>query len=228
MGDVILEIIICVVIPSAFLCIFLDNKARLLMISFVSGVIACLLVYYLDNNILSKMLGGLSSYFVSTISPLIEELIKFIPIFFLIKKSAQELDAKSVVGLSFTVGVGFCVVENLYFLLYSVSSSGLVWIISRCIGTGLMHSISSTVIGLGLYYGFNDARLRFEFLLSAFCFAAMYHGLFNLLVQAQSFKFLGILIPILSYIVILYFIFKDSINRFLLVEENSKYENRIN
>jgi len=218
MGDIVLQIVVSLLIPCAFLCLFLDKAARRLIQALLAGLLACLFVYAVDNYLLPVFHIAIDSYFLTTISPIFEELTKLIPLFILLKKN--DINGKDVVSTSFVVGVGFSIVENLYFLVSNASTSSLIWIISRCIGTGLMHSISCTVIGVGLSYARKDRRLYFEFLMSAYFFATMYHGLFNFCVQSPSYQFIGILIPVISYLVISYLVYKNELSVLLLSEDS--------
>jgi len=216
MDIVTIEIVLCVILPICLLCFFLDSKPRSLMMAFILGIIACLCAYWM-NTFIYYSTELESEYFITTMAPIMEELVKYIPIIVLIKRT--EYDIKSTVAMAFAVGVGFCVVENLSYLISYLETADIIWIISRCIGTGLMHSISATIIGMGMYFSYSEKRIRLLLNASSYFFAVMYHGLFNILVQSEYFNVLAILIPVLSYLLVQAFLNKDELSKILLNEK---------
>lgn len=216
MDIITIEIVLCVLLPICLLCFFLDSKPRSLMMAFMSGVIACLCAYWVNTFIIDTT-DMETEYFITTIAPMIEELVKYLPIIVLMKHEKNNI--KSTAALAFAVGVGFCVVENLSYLVIYIETANIIWIIARSVGTGLMHSISATIIGIGLYFSYSEKHIRLLLNMSVYFFAVMYHGLFNILVQSEYFKVLAILIPVLSYLLVQAFLNKDELSKILLNEK---------
>ena len=199
MGNLIVNTLLCILIPILMLCGLLDKKARIPCIALMLGCCMCLAAYYL-NTYLYPRLGCTYFYLITTISPMVEELLKFLPI--LVFSCVCSHEKEQIVPFAFATGIGFAIIENSYMLLQSADTATTVWIITRGIGTGLMHGMSTAMLGVGIYMARQDRRLIFVGTLSALFLAIMYHGAYNCMIQTDSIKFLGILLPIFTYIAV--------------------------
>ena len=119
-------------------------------------------------------------------------------------------DRPTLIANSFAVGVGFALLENVVILTQNVENVTIFWALVRGFGSGLVHGICTVMVGWGISY----IRKRRKFfycgtfaLLSA---AIIYHATYNLLVQS-AYQYVGILLPLLTYIPIIYFLKKNGI-----------------
>jgi len=210
MGEIFLYIVLTSFLPVLLLLVFLEKRSRRIMLSFLCGVIACFVAYFV-NSFISHACHLTNTNYSIVLAPAVEECLKFIPIllFSIVLKKGK----RQTVAMSFALGVGFCVVENYYYLFSNAHNVDVFWVIVRCIGTGLMHSITSTLIGFGMYEGriTNKAIL---ISLAALLIAILYHVLYNFLVANSSTFIFGIFVPILSYIGLSAFLKKDVIKAF--------------
>jgi len=210
MGEIFLYSVLTLFLPISLLLIFLEKRSRRIILSFLCGVIVCFVAYFINTYICNAVSFTNSNYSI-ILAPVVEECLKFIPI--LIFSIILNKGKRQTIAMSFALGVGFCVVENYYYLLSNLHEVGLFWVIIRCIGTGLMHSITSTLIGFGIYEG-RIKNKTILFSLVALLIAILYHALYNFLV-ANSYTFIfGIFLPILSYIGLLVFLKNDVIKAF--------------
>ncbi len=89
-------------------------------------------------------------FFCTTVSPVTEEIFKAVPIIayaFLFSDKRKDL-----VQISFALGLGFAIMENMNLLAQSIDTVTVLWAVARCFGAGLMHSLCTTVVGLGISY----------------------------------------------------------------------------
>ena len=216
MGNVVLSIVLCILLPLMLLFVYMDPKNRRMLLAMGTGIVACLLVYFINSG-LKRLLPMEGSAYSATFVPVVEEFLKFIPIFIL--SSVYRQDRRDTAALAFSVGVGFCVVENYCYLISGAEKAKLLWVISRAVGTGLMHCMSAAVLGLGIFYGMKEKRIRLQCIGASFCFAVMYHGLYNLLVQSPTLQAIGLVLPLCTYLFLFIFLTHNELHK-LLPEEN--------
>lgn len=210
MGEIFLYIVLTSFLPVLLLLVFLEKRSRRIMLSFLCGVIVCFIAYFVNTSI-SNISHLTSTNYSVIFAPAIEECLKFIPI--LLFSVVLKKGKRQTIAMSFALGVGFCVVENYYYLFSNAHNVDVFWVIVRCIGTGLMHSITSTLIGFGIYEGRTNNKTILISLVSLII-AILYHVLYNFLVSNPQTFIIGIFVPILSYLGLSAFIKKDVIKAF--------------
>ena len=190
---------ICFLIPMFFSLFIMENKSRLVVGYILIGTTVSLIINYV-NTCIFNVLDIDILYFCTMISPVTEELIKALPILFyalFISNNRQKL-----VQSSFAVGLGFAIMENMIMLTQSASGIDIEWAILRGLGAGLMHSICTVSIGIGLSYVRKIRKLFYCCMISLVISAITYHSIYNLLVMSK-YKYFGIVLPICTYIPIL-------------------------
>lgn len=211
MDSLIMKALICILIPMLMLSFLLEKRSRRIMWSLCLGCLACLLASFINTMIYTK--SGCSNFYLSTtIAPVIEETLKFIPVLLLsvlISKNKYTL-----VPLAFAVGIGFAILENSYMLMQFSATSSLFWILIRGIGTGLMHGICTIITGFGISIANTDRRIRVVGSMSALFLAMMFHGAYNCMISTESIKYIGIFLPLVMYAVFFMYFKKDEIARF--------------
>jgi len=222
MGNIVLSIALCVLLPFLLLSVYLDKRGRRMMLAMAAGIVACLLAYFI-NKTLKAALSADSGYYSSTFAPLVEEVLKSIPI--LVLSAIFRRGRRGSASLAFAVGAGFCVVENFFYLVSGVEELQLVWVISRAVGTGLMHCMSSTVLGLGIFYGRKEKRMRLQCISASLALSVIYHGLYNLLVQSESLQLVGLALPLCTYLFLFVFLNRHELHK-LLPEEGASSAGR--
>nr|WP_316625058.1 PrsW family glutamic-type intramembrane protease [uncultured Ruminococcus sp.] len=185
----------------------MEKKVRRLVIFMIVGMFSCLFVSEL-NHILLDAYNNDMFYVTTTITPVTEEIVKALPILYFAIVITD--DRRVLIPNAFAVGVGFALLENVVILTQNVENVTMLWAFVRGFGSGLVHGICTVMVGWGISY----IRKRRKFfycgtfaLLSA---AIIYHATYNLLVQS-AYQYVGILLPLLTYIPIIYFLKKNGI-----------------
>jgi len=179
----IVNIFVCIVIPLLLLLIVADKNTRSPVIFLILGMLAALVSVFL--NALAMIIYNYDNLQIGLyVAPITEEVLKVIPliIYVLIKKPTLR---KSIV-VAVTIGVGFATIENIVYLItYGVSDFSFILV--RGFSTGIMHTITLCLFAVFLYRVSRLNLLREIFVfIGVFSFAAAFHGLFNLLVNADS------------------------------------------
>ena len=185
----------------------MEKKVRRLVIFMIVGMFSCLFVSEL-NHILLDAYNNDMFYVTTTITPMTEEIVKALPILYFAIVITD--DRRVLIPNAFAVGVGFALLENVVILTQNVENVTILWAFVRGFGSGLVHGICTVMVGWGISY--IKKRRKFFYcgtfaLLSA---AIIYHATYNLLVQS-AYQYVGILLPLLTYIPIIYFLKKNGI-----------------
>ena len=193
---------IAITVSLALMLPLMERKLRRLVVFMIVGIFACLFVSELNSILLGAFKGDM--FFVTTtITPVTEEIVKMLPILFFAVVVTD--DRSTLIPISFAVGVGFALLENVVILTQNVENVTILWALVRGFGSGLVHGICTVMVGWGISY--IKKRRKFFYcgtfaLLSA---AIIYHAVYNLLVQSD-YQYFGILMPIVTYMPVIYFL----------------------
>ena len=196
---------IAITVSLALMLPLMEKKLRRLVVFMIAGIFSCLFVSELNNILLGAFHNDI--FFVTTtITPVTEEIVKMLPILFFAIMASD--DRSTLITISFAVGVGFALLENVVILTQNVENVTILWALVRGFGSGLVHGICTVMVGWGISY--IKKRRKFFYcgtfaLLSA---AIIYHAIYNLLVQSQ-YQYVGILLPTITYIPIILFLRKN-------------------
>lgn len=192
---------ICVAAPILLMLLPIEKKSRKVVLFMLIGMFCCLFISEV-NGLLLNLSDMQLIYFTTNITPITEEIIKALPVlFFAVVYSDDRTD---VITVSFSIGVGFAILENLIILTQNFRDVTLGFAIARGFCSGLMHSICTIAIGYFIVFVKKKTKIFITGSLSALNIAIIYHSVFNLLVQASSpaAKHIGLLIPILTYLIL--------------------------
>ena len=198
---------IAITVSLALMLPLMEKKLRRLVVFMIVGIFACLFVSELNNILLNAFHNDI--FFVTTtVTPVTEEIVKMLPILFFAIMASDE--RSTLIPISFAVGVGFALLENVVILTQNVENVTILWALVRGFGSGLVHGICTVMVGWGISY--IKKRRKFFYcgtfaLLSA---AIIYHAIYNLLVQSQ-YQYVGILLPTITYIPVILFLRKNKI-----------------
>lgn len=187
-------------IPLIFLIILLKGENRLMMLFFAWGMVAFAVSLAVNDLLLVR--GGLTPEGMSvTWAPLIEEFFKALPLlYFLLRKQKT---AFALFSFALAAGIGFSIQENYTYLLSqaAVASSLTFYVILRSITTCLMHGMATGILGFGLTLIKEFRVLVLPLLFGLFSLAVILHALFNLLIASSSVRLIGMLLPLMLYMV---------------------------
>ena len=191
---------ICTAAPMLLMLIPIEKRSRRVVLFMLIGMFCCLFVSEL-NGLLLRLTGADLLYFTTNITPITEELVKTVPI--LLYALHFTKDHRDIVTASFSVGVGFALLENLMVMMQNAGKVNLLFAVIRGFCSGLMHSICVIIIGFFIIFFRKYRKVFWAGMISALNFSVVYHSVFNSLVQADSVAahIVGFLLPISSYAV---------------------------
>jgi RsiW-degrading membrane proteinase PrsW (M82 family) len=202
---VILEFYLAASIPLFFLLVFLEGEQRRVLAFLVWGLTAGSIAYY-ANYYLYHLYASSTVVPSVTIAPVVEELMKALPLFVLLLVFGRRYTRELLV-LAMASGFGFAILENyVYVSQYDFAGIGsIVYVIMRGVTTSVMHGCMTAIIGYGIFltYGFNRRSLP-SILFGLYTVAITIHALFNLLIGYTGIgKLLAIDLPLLLFAALL-------------------------
>jgi RsiW-degrading membrane proteinase PrsW (M82 family) len=152
-------------------------RPRDLILTIIYGVIVSLICYILNGwirNYLNLEWQTYTRYF----APPIEEFLKSIYIFVLIKKGRIGFAVDAAI-FGFAIGAGFAFIENIYYLIILREDNLLIWVI-RGFGTAVMHGGTTAIFAI-ITQSLQE-RITFKsinILIPGFLIASVIHSFFN-------------------------------------------------
>ena len=160
----------------------------------------CLLSAYV-NSFLMAVTGMAVDDTAIYITPISEEAMKLLPLAFYC--IIYEPDREHVLSAAVTVGVGFGVFENCFYLV-SANEASLTSVLARAFAVGIMHIVCTTADGYGFSLILKYRHLAAIGAVGIFAFVVTYHAIYNLLVSAGGLaRNVGYALPLLT--VLLFF-----------------------
>lgn len=194
------NILICIAVPVLFSLLFVKGSTRLFLISFITGMVMCLLSGYIDGFIsfASEMGQNDASIFIS---PIVEEIMKILPVLLILFLFVPE--DETLLSCAIGIGVGFATFENCCYLL-SFGAGSIAFILVRGLAVGVMHIISIVAEAVGLIIVRRFNALSFPSITGALALAMTFHALYNLLVSESGITlYIGYALPIVTALMIL-------------------------
>ncbi len=189
-------------IPLIMMAALLEEKSRRLIVFMLLGISMCLLASEL-NPIIAYFISDDRTYITTNITPIIEELLKAIPILFYAYVFNE--DRQSVLEVAMAVGIGFALLENAWILVKYMDSISIVLAFIRGFGSALMHGVCCLFVGYGTSFIKVRRKLFYSGIFAMLSVAIIYHSIYNSLVQS-SYPMVGIVLPIVTYIPLLLYI----------------------
>ena len=192
---------ICVAAPALLMLLPIEKQSRKVVLFMLTGMFCCLFVSEV-NGLLLRISDFDLLYFTTNITPITEEIVKALPVlFFAVVFSDSK---KDIITASFSVGVGFAILENLIVLTQNFQSVNLMFAVIRGFCSGLMHSICTIAVGYFIAFIRKRKKIFITGTISALNLAIVYHSVFNLLVQSDSSaaQNIGLLLPFLTYVIL--------------------------
>jgi RsiW-degrading membrane proteinase PrsW (M82 family) len=189
------NILLCIAIPMVFSLIFIRGDLRRFVVSFITGMIVCLLSAYISGyvNILTGMGQEDTAIFIS---PIVEEINKFLPLIFFMY--VFETGDHDITMTAIGIGTGFATFENCCYIL-TAGAESLSYMIVRGMAVGVMHIVSILALTFGLVVSRRYNVLSFSGLLGALSFSTCFHALYNLLVSEPGVSAaIGYVLPVIT------------------------------
>ena len=215
MADISYIVFICFALPFMLSIPIVQKKTRLILLYIFIGMCCCLFISEV-NGLLNSYVGQELFYVTTNITPLTEELIKALPV--LVYAIFISSERQTLLTIAFMTGLGFALLENATILVETVITQGsvdIVWALIRTLGAGLLHSLCTTAVGVGISFIRDQKKM---FLCGSFALlslATVFHSVYNALIQSD-YKYLGAAMPMIIYlvvIIILVIVYKKRIHK---------------
>lgn len=166
---------------------------------FIIGATICLLSSYI-NSFFAGACGMSSIEAIIKITPMIEEVMKALPLLFymIIFLPKQENMLQSALALS----IGFATFENCCYVV-SNGADDFYFVLIRGFSVGIMHILCGIMLGYAL--GFCSTRKSFTWLgvFSSITLCISYHAIYNLIVSGEdTWQLYGYFLPFITIIVV--------------------------
>ena len=208
-------VFICFALPFLLAIPIVRKNTRLVMLFVFIGMCCCMFISEV-NGLFNNLIGQDMFYLTTNITPMTEELIKALPVLvFAIFISSER---QTLLTIAFMTGLGFALLENGTILVETVVVQGsvdILWALIRTLGAGLLHSLCTTAVGVGIAFIRNQKKMFLCGTFALLSMAIVYHSVYNSLIQSD-YKYLGAAMPMLTYlvvIVILVIVYKKKINK---------------
>ena len=193
------NIMICIAIPLVITILFIRGSAGRFVKSFLTGMVICLLAAYISGYI--ESVSGLNTEDTAIfISPIIEEIMKFLPILFFMLMF--NTDGKDLVLMGVGVGAGFATFENCCYILSS-GADNLIYILIRGMAVGVMHIVSIFALTLALVLLKKLQVYSYAGMVGALSLSVTFHSLYNLLVSKPGItSYIGYILPLFAALIL--------------------------
>ena len=194
-------VFICFALPFLLGIPIVRKQTRQVLLFTFIGMCCCLFISEV-NGLINSLIGQNLFYVTTNITPLTEELIKMLPI--LIYAIFISSERQALLTIAFMTGLGFALLENSTILVETVVVHGsidILWALIRTLGAGLLHSLCTTAVGVGISFIRDQKKI---FLCGTFALlssAIVYHSVYNSLIQSD-YKYLGAAMPMLTYLIV--------------------------
>lgn len=143
----------------------------------LAGMLACLLSAYV-NTFFAVLLDASALGATAEIAPVVEEIMKLLPLLFYLLVFEPEGD--KIRAAILVTAVGFATFENACFLIEN-GADDLGFLLIRGFGTGAMHIVCGVIVGYGMVYVWPRGALRAAGTCALLGTAVVFHGIYNLL-----------------------------------------------
>ena len=193
------NIFVCIVAPLFVVVFCLRGKSRRTMLFLLAGMVMCLLSAYVSTFFAA--LYEVDALIASLeISPLVEEVMKLLPVLFYIM--VFDADAEASANAAMVTAAGFATFENVCYLTQN-GADDLFDLTVRGFGTGAMHIVCGSIAALAITFLWKRRWIRSAGTLALLALASAYHGSYNILVsQTGVAAYIGYAIPLVSAVVL--------------------------
>lgn len=192
-------VFICFTLPFLLGIPVVHKDSRVILLFIIIGMSCCLFISELDG-LINEWLALPLYYFTTNITPMTEELIKMIPVVLYAAYISRERD--DLLTIAFVTGLGFALMENSTILVKTILVEGhvnYIWALIRTLGAGLLHSLCTTMVGMGISLIKIHRKLVICGTFALYSMAVVYHSIYNTLIQSD-YRYAGAIMPMLTYI----------------------------
>lgn len=194
------NIFLCMVAPILVAMLCVRGRSRWLLFAVAMGMCCCLLSAYI-SSFLAGYYGADAVSASIEIAPVVEEIMKALPLVFLL--IIYEPKAEDIITVMLLVAIGFATFENVCYLVDG-GAARLSYLLVRGFSTGAMHVVCGVLLGVGLATMWRRASSRYLGVLGLLCMAITFHATYNLVVSAEGLvEYIGFAMPIATLLIVL-------------------------
>ena len=189
------NILLCIASPLLLSLFFLRKTVRRFVGCILIGMGICLLSAYISGYMyqIVELEESETSIFIS---PIVEEIMKLLPLLFVL--FLFEPDDRSFMDVGLGIGVGFATFENCCYILSSGAES-LPYVLVRGLAVGVMHIVTMEAVSLALVMSRRYKMLSVPGIAGALTCSMIFHALYNLLVSEPGLSAtIGYILPIIG------------------------------
>ena len=193
------NVFLCLTMPLLVAVLCATRRRRTPLVFLLCGMTVCLCSAYI-STFFTGILEADTFSATTNITPLVEEIMKMLPVLFylLVFEPPQREVSNSLLMTS----VGFATFENVCYLTAN-GASNFTYLFIRGIGTGAMHIVCGLLMSLGLLSLWEVSWLKFAGTVALLGLVVVYHAIYNLLVsQTGAVAIIGFLLPLLTVAVV--------------------------
>ena len=167
----------CIAAPLLVAALCAGKKHAHLFIFALAGMLSCLLSAYV-NTFFAALLDASALGATAEIAPVVEEVMKLMPLLFYLLVFEPEGDR--IRSAILATAAGFATFENVCYLLEN-GAEDLGFLLIRGFGTGAMHVMCGVIVGYGMVYVWPRGALRAAGSCALLGTAVVFHGVCNLM-----------------------------------------------
>lgn len=187
------NIFVCIAAPLLVAALCMGKKYLRFFLFALAGMGACLISAYV-NTFFAALYGATMFLATTEIAPVVEEIIKLLPLLFYLL--VFEPEPERIRPAVLTVSVGFATFENICYLIQE-GAKHLSFLLIRGFGTGAMHIVCGVIVGYGLVYVWQQG-LKMAGTCGLLGAAVIFHGIYNLLIAYGGWvQYVAYVLPVL-------------------------------
>lgn len=188
------NVFLCLAAPLVIAAFCVHRYRRRSILFILSGMVACLLSSYI-STFFTRIAGTDTLTASLEISPVVEEILKLVPVLFYLM--VYEPEKNEAAGEALMIAVGFATLENVLNLL-NTDAENTLHLMIRGFSTGAMHVVCGAMTAVVLRGMWNSQLFRTVATLGVLCLAITCHGIYNILVNQDGFPAMaGYLLPLI-------------------------------
>lgn len=191
------NVFVCVAAPLLVAALCMGKKYLRFFLFAFAGMGACLISAYV-NTFFAALYGATAFNATAEIAPVVEEVIKLLPLLFYLL--VFEPDLQRIRPDVLTVAAGFATFENICYLIQH-GAERLDFLLMRGFGTGAMHIVCGVIVGYGLVYVWRHGWLKVAGTCGLLGVAVIFHGIYNLLIAYGGWvQYVAYALPVLAVV----------------------------
>lgn len=176
------NIFLCLAIPLILSLFFPRGKSQNFTLFVVIGMGISLLSAYVSSFCMVYY-GATAAQTTAEITPVIEELMKLLPLLFYLL--VFEPHPREVPATALAIAVGFATFENVCYLTEN-GAANFTFLLIRGIAAGALHILCGIFSGFGISYVFRRRWLAFTGTIAVLGACSGIHAIYNLLISADG------------------------------------------